>query len=168
MSKSVNVKGSRQPESRGVWNMSNCPNLPGTAAIGVRFSVNFAVVFDFIYFRFRPSKAKWIGDDLTNGQNAANYLQRFFIWSYFAYLPKCCGSGSPPQHCPPLHIWIAASILKTERYSLRHYTDATTHLAPLGNAQQYCSVYNIQLVFRGLFFLLTPLCLMTQTDSVRQ
>jgi hypothetical protein len=33
------------------------------------------------------------------------------------------------------------------------------HLAPLGNAQQYCSVYNFQLVFRGLFFLLIPLCL---------
>jgi hypothetical protein len=34
-----------------------------------------------------------------------------------------------------------------ERHSLRHYTDATTHLAPLGNAQQYCSVFNFQLLF---------------------
>jgi hypothetical protein len=25
------------------------------------------------------------------------------------------------------------------------------HLAPLGNAQQYCSVYNFQSVFRGFF-----------------
>ncbi len=57
----VRFKGSRQPESRGVWNMSNCPNLARTAAIEVRFSLNFAVVFDFTYFRFRPSKAKWIG-----------------------------------------------------------------------------------------------------------
>ncbi len=48
--------------------------------------------------------------------------------------------------------WIAASILKTERYYLRHYTDATVHLAPLGNAQQYCSILNSQLVFRGFFF----------------
>ncbi len=48
-------------------------------------------------------------------------------------------------------MWIAASILKTERCSLRHYTDATMLLAPLGNAQQYCSVFNIQLVFRRLF-----------------
>jgi hypothetical protein len=32
--------------------------LARTAAIEVRFSLNFAVVFDFIYFRFRPSKAK--------------------------------------------------------------------------------------------------------------
>ncbi len=109
------LKGSRQWERRGVWNVSNCPNLARTAAIEVRFSLNFAIVFDFMYFRFRPSKAKWIGDVLTNRQNAANYLQRFFIWNYFVYLPKCCGSGSPPQHCPPLHIWIAASILKTER-----------------------------------------------------
>ncbi len=107
----------------GVWNVSNCPNLAGTAAIEVRFSLNFAIVFDFMYFQFRPSKAKWIDDVLTNRQNAANYLQRFFIWSYFVYLPKCCGSGSPPQHCPPLHIWIAASIRKTERYSLHHYTE---------------------------------------------
>ncbi len=50
------LKGSRQWESRGVRNVSNCPNLARTAAIEVRFSLNFAVVFDFIYFRFRPSK----------------------------------------------------------------------------------------------------------------
>jgi hypothetical protein len=120
-----------------------------------------------MYFRFHPSKVKWIGDVPTNRQNAANYLQRFFFWSYFVYLPKCCGSGSSPQHCPPLHIWIDAPILKTERYSLRHYTHATTHLAPLGNAQQYCSVFNFQLVFRGLFLQLAARCLRTQTDSVR-
>ncbi len=68
-------KGSRQPESRGVWNMSNCPNLPGTAAIGVRFSVNFAVVFDFIYFRFRPSKSKWIGIVVPIRRNAASFFR---------------------------------------------------------------------------------------------
>ncbi len=64
--------------------------------------------------------------------------------------------------------WIAASILKTERYCLRHYTEATMHLAPLGNAQQYCSVFTIQLVFRGLFLQFAAHCLWTQTDSVRQ
>jgi hypothetical protein len=48
------LKGSRQ--SRGVRNVSNCPNLAQTASIEVRFSLNFAVVFYFIYFRFRPSK----------------------------------------------------------------------------------------------------------------
>jgi hypothetical protein len=31
------------------------------------------------------------------------------------------------------------------------------HLAPLGNAQQYCSVYNFQLVFRGFFSVNTAL-----------
>ncbi len=51
-------KGSRQPESRGVRNVSICPNLSRTAAMDVFFSINFAVVFDFIYFRFRPSKEK--------------------------------------------------------------------------------------------------------------
>ncbi len=42
----------------GVRNVSNCPNLARTAAMEVPFSLNFAVVFDFIYFCFRPSKAK--------------------------------------------------------------------------------------------------------------
>ena len=38
--------------------MPNVNNMSLTAAIDVLFSLNFAVVFDFIYFRFRPSKAK--------------------------------------------------------------------------------------------------------------
>ncbi len=50
------LKGSQQPESRGVRNVSICPNFSRTAAIDVLFSINFAVVFDFMYFRFRPSK----------------------------------------------------------------------------------------------------------------
>jgi hypothetical protein len=59
--KLVFLKGSRQWESRGVRNVSNGPNLSRTEAIEVRFSLNFAVVFDFTNFRFRPRKAKWIG-----------------------------------------------------------------------------------------------------------
>jgi hypothetical protein len=39
--------------------------LAQTAAIEVCLPFNFAVVFDFTYFRFRPSKAKSIGDVLT-------------------------------------------------------------------------------------------------------
>ncbi len=74
----------------------------------------------------------------------ANYVQSFFFWSTFV----CCVlrlfqikvSG-----------WIAASILKSERYCLRHYMDATMPLAPLGKAQHYCSIFNFQLAFRGLF-----------------
>jgi hypothetical protein len=50
----------------------------------------------------------------------------------------------------------------------RFYIDATMPLAPLGNAQQYCSVFNFQLVFRGLFLQFSALCLRTQSDSVRQ
>jgi hypothetical protein len=46
-----------------------------TAAIDVLFSVYFAVVFDFMDFRFRPSKAKSIGNILTNRQNAAKSTQ---------------------------------------------------------------------------------------------
>jgi hypothetical protein len=43
-----------------------------TMAIYVLFSLNFAVVFDFMYFRFRPSKAKSIGNVPMNRQNVAN------------------------------------------------------------------------------------------------
>ncbi len=71
----IGIKGSRQWESRGVRNVSNCTNLVRTAAIEVCFSLNFAVVFDFIYFRFRPSKAKSIGNVLPNRQNAAKRAQ---------------------------------------------------------------------------------------------
>ncbi len=85
--------------------MSNCPNLARTAAIEVRFSLNFAVVFVFMYFRFRPSKAKWIGDVLTNRYNAANYLQRSFFLKYFCFC-----------------------VIR------RFYIDATIPLAPLGKA----------------------------------
>ncbi len=50
--------------------MPNVHNMSLTAAIDVLFSVNFAVVFDFMYFRFRPSKAQYIGIVLPNRQNA--------------------------------------------------------------------------------------------------
>jgi hypothetical protein len=55
-----------------------------TTAIDVLFSLNFADVFDFMYFRFRPSKAKSIGNALTNRQNAANFLL------HFLFLIVCC------------------------------------------------------------------------------
>jgi hypothetical protein len=42
-----------------------------TMAIKVYFPFDFLVVFDLMYFRFRPSKAKSIGNVLTNRQNAA-------------------------------------------------------------------------------------------------
>ncbi len=64
-------KGSRQRERRAVGNVSNGPNLSRTSAIDALFSINSSVVFDFIHFRFRPSKAKSIGNVLTNRQNAA-------------------------------------------------------------------------------------------------
>ena len=50
----------------------------------------------------------------------------------------------------------------------RFYIDATMPLAPLGNAQQYCSVFNFQLVFRRLFLQFAAHCLRTRTDSLRQ
>ncbi len=52
--------------------MPNVHNMSLTAVIDVLISLNFAVVFDFMYFRFRPSKAKSLGNVLTNRQNATN------------------------------------------------------------------------------------------------
>jgi hypothetical protein len=51
-------KGSRQRERRGFGKVSNTRNMSRTAAIDVLFSLILAVVFDFMYFRFRPSKTK--------------------------------------------------------------------------------------------------------------
>jgi hypothetical protein len=53
---STSLKGSRQRESRGVGSVSYSPNLSLTGAVDVLFSINFAVVLDFTYFRFRPVK----------------------------------------------------------------------------------------------------------------
>ncbi len=60
--------------------MSICPNLARTAAIEVRFSINFAVVFDFNVYPFPPSKPKLIGDVPMNRQNAAVHI--FFSLLY--------------------------------------------------------------------------------------
>jgi hypothetical protein len=90
----------------------NVHNMSLTAAIDVLFSVNFAVVFDFMYFRFRPSKAKLIRNVLTNRQNAAKGFKK------------------------------SAEELRMGIPALRQFIDATMPLAPLGKAQQYCSVFN--------------------------
>ncbi len=55
--------------------MPNVHNISLTAAIDVLFSVNFSVVFDFMYFRFHPSTAKSVGNVLLNRQNAAKRAQ---------------------------------------------------------------------------------------------
>jgi hypothetical protein len=59
--------------------VSVCPNLARTAAIEACLPVNFAVVFDFTYFRFLPSKAKRIGNVLPNRRNAAIRSMFFFL-----------------------------------------------------------------------------------------
>ncbi len=100
-----------------------------TAAIDVLFSVNFDVVFDFMYFRFRPSNAKSIGNVLTNRQNAAN----------------CCLHRGFKKSAEELRMGIPA---------LRQYSDATMRLAPIGNGVQISSVFSFQILFRGFFFCL--------------
>ncbi len=79
---SVRLGYSRNPHSvlkvvgnEKEWGSGRCQTftiLYVSAAIDVLFSLNFAVVFDFIYFHFRPRKAKSIGDVLTNRQNVAH------------------------------------------------------------------------------------------------
>ena len=88
-------------------------------------------------------------------QNDADPAPQHCPLTYFYHYWRIIDALFP--HCLSTWRWIAASILKTERYSLRHYTDATTHLAPLGMAQQYCSVFNFQLVFAGFFYSSPPI-----------
>ncbi len=139
--------------------MANDRNLPQTAAIEICLPYNFAVVFDFMYFRFCPSEAKLIGNVLTNRQNAASYLHRFFFWSTFV----CCVIR---LFKIKVSSWIAASVLKIERYCPRHYIDAMMPLASLGKAQQYCSDFNFQLVSRGLFLQFAAQCLRTRAGHI--
>ncbi len=58
--------------------MANDRNWSRTPTIEVCSSFNFAVVFDFVFFCFRPSKAKSIGSVLINKQNAALGFMVFF------------------------------------------------------------------------------------------
>ncbi len=67
--------------------MPNVHNMSLTAVIDVLFSFNFAIVFDLMYFRFRPSKAKSIGNVLPNRRNAAmrsmffsSFIMRIAYW----------------------------------------------------------------------------------------
>ncbi len=60
--------------------MANVGNGSQTMAIEVCFSFNFAVVFDFSIFPVSPSKAKSIGDVLTNRQKAATWYLVFFLF----------------------------------------------------------------------------------------
>jgi hypothetical protein len=65
-----------------------CPNLARTTAIEVRFSINFAVGFNFTYFRFRPSNAKWIGDVLPNRRNTT--IRSMFFSSFIMRIAYWC------------------------------------------------------------------------------
>ncbi len=107
--------------------MPNVHNMSLPAAIDVLFFVNFAVVLDFMYFRFRPSKAKSIGNVLMNRQNVAN----------------CCLHRGFKKAAEELRMGIPA---------LRQYIDATMPLAPIGNRVQICSVYKVQVLFWGFVF----------------
>jgi hypothetical protein len=65
----------------------NVHNMSLTAGIDVLFSLNFAVVFDFMYFCFRPSKAISIGNFLPKRRNAAMRSMFFFL----LYNAHCLG-----------------------------------------------------------------------------
>jgi hypothetical protein len=64
--------------------MENVGKGSPTMAIEVCFSFNFAVVFDFNIFPVPPSKAKSVGDVLTNRQNSATWYLVFLLL-YNAY-----------------------------------------------------------------------------------
>jgi hypothetical protein len=57
MQETAYIKGSPK-RKRGIKKLANDRNWPQTAAIEVCLPYNFAVVFDFMYFPFHPSKAK--------------------------------------------------------------------------------------------------------------
>jgi hypothetical protein len=61
--------------------MANIQNGSRTMAIKVCFSFNFAVVFDFQLFPVPPSKAKSIGDVLTNRTNRQNAATWYMVFS---------------------------------------------------------------------------------------
>jgi hypothetical protein len=63
--------------------MANVRYGSRTVAIEVFFSFKFAVVFDFNLFSVPPSKAKPIGDGLTNRQNEA--IRSMFFLYYYAH-----------------------------------------------------------------------------------
>ncbi len=125
-------KGSRQWESRGVWSVPICPNLARTAAIEVGFSLNFAVVFDFIYFRFRPCKAKWLGIVLPNRQNAAisfffsSFIMRIAYWrcESVRVLRQCaanCKKSPRNTNCKLKTLQYCCALPNGARWSLRQY-----------------------------------------------
>jgi hypothetical protein len=96
-----------------------------------------------LYLTVAIRKAKSICNVLTNRQNAAN----------------CCLHRELKKSAEELRMGIPA---------LCQYIDATMHPAPIGNGVQICSVYYIQILFRGFFLLFAAHRLMTQDDSVRQ
>ena len=81
------LKGSLQWEPRGVRKVAYIWYRSQIVAIEVCLYFTFAVIFDFKYFRFRPSKAKWIGNGLPNRRNAAKRSMFFFFFfiTRFAY-----------------------------------------------------------------------------------
>ena len=74
-------KGSRLPERRGAGKVAIDRHWSRAATIEVCLLLNFDVVFDFKYFCFRPSKAKFIGNFLTNRQNTAHRFNFFPLFN---------------------------------------------------------------------------------------
>jgi hypothetical protein len=64
--------------------MANVGKESQTMAIEACFSFNFDLVFDFNLFPVPPSKAKSIGDVLTNRKNATTWYFVFLLF-YNAY-----------------------------------------------------------------------------------
>jgi hypothetical protein len=69
----------------------NVHNMSLTAVIDVLFSVDFAVVFNLMYFRFRPGNAKWLAIVLPNRHNAA--IRSMFFSSFIMRIAYWCSES---------------------------------------------------------------------------
>jgi hypothetical protein len=94
-------------------------------AIDVLLAFNLAVVFILMYFRFRVSRAKSIGNVLTNRQNAAN----------------CCLHGEGNKSAEELRIGLRCANLLTQQCII----------APIGNGVQICSSIIFKFYFADFF-----------------
>ncbi len=132
--------------------MPICPNLARTAAIEVLFSINFAVDFNFTYFRFRPSNVKWICDVLPKRRNAtirsmffSSFLMRIAYWrtESVCVLRQCAANykKSPRNTNWKLKTLQFCCALPTgARESLRQYNGTDSNVPSLVLTQRF--VYN--------------------------
>ena len=115
--------------------------------------INFGVIFDFIYFRFRPSKAKLIGNVLPSRQNTAieiyvffSFIMRIAYWrTESVYILRQCAANckKSPQNTnwklKTLQI-LLSKCLMARGASLRQYNGAEITVPSLVLTQRFIYV----------------------------